>query len=106
MSLAEYSIKNETEQLIEKAKKILNKEKINTVIMGHSHEAAGYLKTGYINTGCWTRNYTHIDDIKLNAWSILQKMSPRDLSYNLKYVEIVPGNKNITFFKIFKEGIS
>jgi UDP-2,3-diacylglucosamine pyrophosphatase LpxH len=78
---------NETNQLVEGAKSIVNAEvnRCSTVIMGHTHEAV--ITDNYLNTGSWTRYYRD-NGQPMHPWSILKSRSYEHFPYQLNYALI------------------
>jgi UDP-2,3-diacylglucosamine pyrophosphatase LpxH len=87
----------ETDVLIDAGKERLRRDPtIDTVIMGHTHEAVGPddLRSGgvhYFNTGCWTRYYRFGEKESVRSWELLQNPDYALFPYELNYVQIIPG---------------
>jgi len=78
---------DETQELIRAAQSIIRENKVEAVIMGHTHEPVRDPELAYFNTGSWTRNYD-FKDRKLTSWEILKPGSQKYFPYELNYVEL------------------
>jgi len=88
---------NETESLYDAATSIANREKVTTIVMGHTHEpverTAGFV---YINTGSWTRYFRYSDADRTHPWRVLREKSYERFPYRLMYAMVPPGGSAAT----------
>jgi hypothetical protein len=96
---------NETKELILAARERLKDPTVQTVIMGHTHEAVDRPKgVRYLNTGCWTRYYRFRPDEPLRKWSLLRSPASYALfPYQLNYALVQAGNATSGQLEKFRE---
>ncbi len=94
---------DETAELNAIATRLLQRNDIDIVIMGHTHEVVGRNPgSPYINPGCWTRCYRYEAGEPLRSWSILRGGSHERFPYELNFVEIDPEHVPSAYFKTFR----
>jgi UDP-2,3-diacylglucosamine pyrophosphatase LpxH len=88
---------NETEALYAGAEEIVRREGVNTVIMGHTHEAVTRTEQfSYFNTGSWTRYYRFENDEPTAPWRVLREQSYERFPYSLRYALVRIGAASAT----------
>jgi UDP-2,3-diacylglucosamine pyrophosphatase LpxH len=84
-------VANESQNLTEAAEEITSKRKVNTVVMGHTHEPVlPQPPASYFNTGSWTRYYRYSATEKTHPWDKLRANSVANFPYQLIFVEVRP----------------
>lgn len=97
---------DETLALIKVAKNILQKEGVQAVVMGHTHEVVDSPGLAYINSGCWTRYLDFRKNPKIRSWSVLKKNSYEFFPYQLNYVELNRAGSSLARKQTFRERTS
>lgn len=88
---------NETEALYEAAASIASREKVTTIVMGHTHEPVERTAAfAYINTGSWTRYLRYSDADRTHPWRVLREKSYERFPYRLMYAMVPPGGSAAT----------
>ncbi len=101
LSLGAAFFVNETAELRAAAGRLLGRDGVTHVVMGHTHEPVS--EPGYVNTGCWTRYFRFGDDGEMRSWKVLDKDSYELFPYRLGFAEIVPGRDPLVRADFFKE---
>jgi UDP-2,3-diacylglucosamine pyrophosphatase LpxH len=82
---------NETEDLYLGAERVVAREGVTTVVMGHTHEPIERMqKFTYYNTGSWTRYYRFDKTEPTAPWRLLREHSYEHFPYSLHYVSVPP----------------
>lgn len=88
---------NETEVLYESAAAIANRERVTTIIMGHTHEPIERRAAfAYLNTGSWTRYLRYSDGERTHPWRVLREKSYERFPYQLRYAVVPPAGSAAT----------
>ena len=95
LTLAGGLLEDESAVLSRAAKRLLVREDVALVVMGHTHEALVRPQgTMYYNTGCWVRNCVLEPGVRY-SWALLNRGSSADFPYKLTYLEISDDVKNV-----------
>lgn len=97
LSLGASFLGDETRDLREGARAVVDREGVTTVVMGHTHEPVedenGY---HYLNTGSWTRYYIFETKEKTAPWKMLREGTYERFPYRLRYALVKPGAPSAT----------
>jgi UDP-2,3-diacylglucosamine pyrophosphatase LpxH len=97
MTLARGFFVNETLELKKAATKILSRDDVSAVIMGHTHEpVSASSELAYVNIGCWTRYFQlALEDPVVTSWSLLKKSAYEYFPYEFGYAQAIMDGPNI-----------
>ncbi|MDP1865407.1 MAG: metallophosphoesterase [Bradyrhizobium sp.] len=96
-------IADETRELKNAARKIIDGGFADAVVMGHTHEPVNTNSDlNYVNTGSWIRYFKEVAGNQRSSWSMLKQSGYPNFPYELAYAEIGEKTNGKLMRRIFR----